>query len=217
MSKLVKALSLAGLLMLPVAAHAGDLNIGREALPQEIAAWNIDVRPDGLGLPPGKGSVAEGSKIFEEKCAMCHGDFGEGVGRFPVLAGGKGTLKAEHPIKTIGSYWPFASTIYDYIHRAMPFGAGQSLKPDEVYALTAYLLNLNDIVKSDFVLSDKNFTTIKMPNEHNFIMDDREKAEKIFWSHKPCMKDCSGPVKVVSRARALDLTPEKAKAKTKAD
>ena len=91
-----------------------------------IAGWDIDIRPDGMGLPPGQGSVAEGEPLYEAKCASCHGLFGEGEGRWPVLAGGEGTLDTLHPEKTVGSYWPYASTLWDYIHRAMPYPAPQS-------------------------------------------------------------------------------------------
>ncbi|MFG1360640.1 c-type cytochrome [Xanthobacter pseudotagetidis] len=182
--------------------------LGRPALPEEIAAWDIDVRPDGLGLPEGKGSVKEGEEAFLEQCAVCHGEFGEGAGRWPVLAGGAGTLKSERPEKTIGSFWPDASTAFDYIHRAMPFGNGQSLTADQTYAIVAYLLNLNDIVKDDFVLSKENFTKIVLPNRPNFFDDDREMAEKVFWNPNPCMKNCTGEVKVISHARILDVTPD---------
>ena len=105
------------------------------------------MRPDGQGLPNGKGTVAQGETIYLEKCAACHGDFGEGKDRWPVLSGGHGTLKADRPDKTIGSFWPYPSTLFDYIRRAMPFGDAQSLNADETYALTAYLLHLNEIIK----------------------------------------------------------------------
>lgn len=182
--------------------------LGRPALPEEIKAWDIDVRPDGVGLPPGKGSVHDGEQLFIDNCTACHGDFGEGAGRWPVLAGGKGSLKSERPEKTIGSYWPYASTVYDYIHRAMPFGAGQTLQPDQVYALVAYLLYLNDEVGDDFVLSQENFPTVKLPNEANFYDDDRETIESAFWNREPCMKDCKAKVEIISRARILDVTPD---------
>ncbi|MGB0903558.1 MAG: c-type cytochrome, partial [Mangrovicoccus sp.] len=127
-------------------SRQGGFGLGRAALPEEIASWDIDVRPDGQGLPEGKGDVWTGEEIFADNCAMCHGDFGEAVGRWPVLAGGQGTLTDDRPVKTIGSYWPYLSTVFDYVNRAMPFGNAQSLSPDEVYAITAYLLYLNDIV-----------------------------------------------------------------------
>ncbi|HEV2572373.1 cytochrome c [Methylocella sp. CPCC 101449] len=184
------------------------IGLGRIALPEEIAAWDIDIRPDGQGLPPGKGSVKEGEEVFLNQCAACHGEFGEGAGRWPVLVGGRGTLDKDNPDKTIGSYWPFASTTFDYIRRAMPFGNAQSLTPDEVYALTAFLLNMNDIVKDDFVLSRENFSSLKMPNVGGFYDDDRETTEKAFWKKNPCMKDCKPEVSVLNRARVIDVTPD---------
>lgn len=190
-----------------------QLGIGRPATEQEIAGWDIDVRPDGKGLPPGKGTVKQGEEIYMSQCAACHGEFGESAGRWPLLAGGAGTLKSHDPVKSVGSYWPYASTLFDYVRRAMPYGNAQSLSNDELYAVTAYVLSLNDIIRDDnFELSDKNFATIKMPNQA-FHDDDREKAEKHFWQKSPCMKDCTpGPMKVTGHARVLDVTPEAGKA-----
>ena len=182
--------------------------LGRPALPEEIAAWNIDVRPDGEGLPEGKGSVKDGEQLFLENCAVCHGEFGEGAGRWPVLAGGQGSLKSERPEKTVGSFWPYASTVFDYVHRAMPFGNNMSLSPDQTYAIVAYILNLNDLVPEDYVLTKENFPKVKLPNQPNFFLDDRETSEKAFWKADPCMKDCKAEVKITSRARILDVTPE---------
>jgi mono/diheme cytochrome c family protein len=191
------------------AAEAGKTGLGRPALPQEIAAWATDVRPDGKGLPPGKGSVKDGEKLFLERCAQCHGEFGEGAGRYPVLAGGRDTLAKDAPDKTIGSYWPYASTVFDYVRRAMPFGAAQSLTADETYALTAFLLNLNDIVPDEFVLTRDNFASIKMPNVDGFIDDDRATSEKSFWKKDPCMKDCKpGAARITGHATAIDVTPD---------
>lgn len=185
------------------------LGLGRAALPEEIAAWDTDVRPDGKGLPVGKGTVKQGDAIFQAQCASCHGEFGQGVGRWPVLAGGDGTLTADRPDKTVGSFWPDLSTVFDYIRRAMPFGNAQSLSNDEVYALTAYILSMNDIIKDEnFELNEKNFTSIKMPNEAAFYDDDREIAEKAFWNRESCMKDCRAAPKVVGRAIAVDVTPD---------
>lgn len=189
---------------------AGKYGLGREATKEEVKAWDIDVRPDGKGLPEGKGSVEKGEEVFQEKCASCHGEFGEGVDRWPVLTGGRGTLASDNPVKTIGSYWPYLSSVYDYIYRAMPFGDAQSLTADEVYALTAYLLNMNDIVDDDFVLSKENFTSIKLPNEKNFIKDNRPDTALIT-QKKPCMKNCKKEVKIIMRARILDVTPESEK------
>jgi cytochrome c len=192
-----------------VAKPAVKLGLGRAATPEEITAWDTDVRPDGKGLPVGKGTVKQGDDLFQEKCASCHGEFGQGVGRWPVLAGGAGTLKADRPDKTVGSFWPDLSTVFDYIKRAMPYGNAQSLTNDEVYALTAYILSMNDVVKDDnFELNEKNFTTIKMPNAAAFFEDDRETSEKQFWNSNPCMKDCRPTPKVTGRAMAIDVTPD---------
>ncbi len=131
------------------AAPAKHLGIGRTATPEEIAGWDIDIRPDGQGLPAGKGTVKQGEALYMEHCAACHGEFGESAGRWPILFGGEGTLASDDPVKSIGSYWPYASTVMDYIRRAMPFGNAQSLTNDELYAVTAYVLYLNDIIKDE--------------------------------------------------------------------
>lgn len=188
---------------------AAKLGLGRAALPEEVKAWDTDVRPDGQGLPVGKGTVQQGDELFQTHCASCHGEFGQGVGRWPVLAGGFGTLTADRPDKTFGSFWPDLSTAYDYIKRAMPFGNARSLSDDDVYALTAYLLSMNDIIKDEnFELNQTNFTSIKMPNAAAFYDDDREAAEKQFWSKEPCMTDCRPAPKVIGRAIAVDVTPD---------
>ena len=190
------------------------LGIGREATPEEIAGWDIDIRPDGHGLPVGKGTVKQGEPIYVERCAACHGEFGESAGRWPILSGGNGTLASHDPVKSVGSYWPYASTVFDYIRRAMPFGNAQSLTNDELYAITAYVLYLNDIIKDeDFELNDKNFahdqaaerrpisstTTARRPRRHSGSKD-------------PCMTNCApGEAKITGRARALDVTPETGK------
>lgn len=192
-----------------VSKTSSKLGLGRPALPDEIKAWDTDVRPDGKGLPPGKGTVKQGDVLFQAQCASCHGEFGEGAGRWPVLAGGAGTLKADRPDKTIGSFWPDLSTAFDYIKRAMPYGNARSLSDDDVYALTAYLLSMNDIIKDEnFELNDGNFKSIKMPNATAFYDDDRETAEKHFWKKDPCMKDCRSAPKVTGRAIAVDVTPD---------
>ncbi len=210
MSRFPRLLVAVVLLAVPLGtASAAKLGIGREAKPEEIKAWDIDVRPDGQGAPVGKGTWKQGEKLFQEQCASCHGEFGEGKDRWPVLAGGQGSLKHDRPDKTVGSYWPDATTLFDYIRRAMPFGNAQSLTPDQIYALTAYVLNLNDIIKEpDFELNQANLASIKMPNAGNFYDDDRETTEKAFWNRKPCMKDCKPEAKVLNRARVLDVTPD---------
>lgn len=195
----------------PQQPSGGPLDLGRPATETEIAAWNIDVRPDGTGLPVGRGTVADGEVLFTEVCASCHGDFGEGRDRWPVLAGGFDTLARQRPEKTVGSYWPYLSTVFDYVHRAMPFGNARSLSPDEVYALTAYILYLNDIVTDEeFELSSDNFTEIVMPNVDGFIPDNRASEEHYVESAgDPCMSECKAdPVEITMRAQVLDVTPD---------
>lgn len=195
----------------PVSAtrDGGVFGLGRAATGDEVAAWDIDIRPDGTGLPVGSGTVAEGEPIYSDNCAVCHGDFGEGVGRWPVLAGGHDTLTEDRPEKTIGSYWPYLSTVYDYVRRAMPYGNARSLSDDDVYALTAYLLYLNDVVTDeDFELSNENFTEIHLPNEENFIADSRPEEKHYAQKGDPCMSDCKpDAVEITMRARILDVTP----------
>lgn len=187
--------------------------VGRGAKPEEIAGWDIDIRPDGAGLPAGSGTVRAGETLYNEQCASCHGEFGESAGRWPMLAGGDGSLATHDPVKTVGSYWPYASTLMDYIRRAMPYGNAQSLSNDELYAVTAYVLYLNNVIEDEeFELNQKNFAAIKMPNAAKFIGDDREVAEKQFWQ-APCMTNCApGEARITGRASVIDVTPEAGKA-----
>ena len=207
MSKCLNALAV--LVALTGAVHATDrkLDIGRAATPAEIAGWDIDVRPDGQGLPSGKGSVKDGEQVYVMRCAACHGEFGESAGRWPQVAGGQGSLKSTDPVKTVGSYFAHLSTVIDYVRRAMPFGDAQSLANDEVYAVVAYMLFLNDIVDENFVLSKGTFAKVKMPNAGGFYDDDREDSEKAFWG-TPCMTDCKADVRITGRARVIDVTPD---------
>lgn len=216
MSKSVKAFALAGAMALAVSAAAFaqakkpavHFGIGAAATPEQIAGWDIDVRPDGQGAPPGKGSVKQGEEIYMQRCAACHGEFGESAGRWPQLAQGKGTLATHDPVKTVGSYFPYLSSVFDYVRRSMPFGDAQSLTNDELYAVVAYVLNLNDIVDDKFVLSRDTWKQVKMPNAGGFYDDDREKTEKAFWNAKPCMSNCGAPVKITGRAMVIDVTPD---------
>jgi cytochrome c len=185
-----------------------NYGIGHAATPAEIAGWDIDVRPDGQGAPPGHGSVKAGEQVYMDKCAGCHGEFGESAGRWPALAQGKGTLATNDPVKTVGSYFPYVSVVFDYIRRAMPFGDSESLTNDELYAVTAYVLNLNDIVDDKFVLSKDTWSQVKMPNRDGFYDDDRKTVEKAFWNANPCMKDCRGSVKITGHALSVDVTPD---------
>lgn len=143
---------------------------GRPATPDEIRLWDIDVRPDGRGLPDGRGSVARGKTVFEENCAACHGENGVG-GIKDRLAGGQGTLASDSPIKTVGSFWPYATTLFDYIHRAMPYQAPGSLEVDDTYAVAAYILSLNGILGPNGTLDKQSLPRIKMPNRDGFVPD----------------------------------------------
>ena len=192
-------LSLLAALCFAMPVMAEPLGLGRVAGPDEIAAWDIDVRPDGLGLPAGSGSVVQGEEVFIEKCAACHGDFAEGVGRYPALAGGLDTLQDERPMRTVGSFWPYLSTAYDFINRAMTVGYGEPASDDEIYAILAYLLYSNDLVDEDFVLSRENFNSIHLPNESGFYMDDRAQTELPLFTHDACMSDCKTDVEITAR------------------
>lgn len=158
---------------------------GRVPTAGEVALWNIDVRPDGVGLPPGRGTVARGQEVYANNCMGCHGERGQG-GIKDRLAGGVGSLATATPIKTVGSYWPYATTLYDYIHRAMPYQAPGSLSNDDYYALSAYLLDLNGILPDDGALDQSNLAKVKMPNRDGFvpepefahITNSRQKAAK---------------------------------------
>ncbi|SHK02323.1 sulfur dehydrogenase subunit SoxD [Shimia gijangensis] len=205
--KLVAGTTLAtSLIAAPVWAE--KFGLGRAALPEEIAAWDKDVAPDGTGLPAGSGDVLTGEEVFADNCAICHGDFAEGVDNWPKLAGGDGTLADKDPLKTVGSYWPYLSTTWDYVNRSMPFGSAQTMSTDDVYAIVAYILYSNDLVDEDFVLSDENFLDVEMPNAGGFIIDDRETSEAHFWKPEPCMKNCKDTVEITMRAAVLDVTPD---------
>lgn len=206
MSKYLKLTT--ALVLLSTPAYAAGFGLGRVALPAEIAAWDLDVSPDGTGLPEGSGDVLAGEEIFAEQCGVCHGDFAEGVDNWPKLAGGADTLNHDDPLKTVGSYWPYLSTTWDYVNRSMPFGNAQSLTPDEVYAITAYILYSNDLVDDDFVLSKATFAEFEMPNKDGFIIDDRIETEFSQWVGEPCMTNCKDEVKVTMRALVLDVTPQ---------
>ena len=173
---------------------------GRPASAAEIAGWDLDVRPDGTGLPEGRGSVAEGQAIYDAKCASCHGTFGESTD-YMAIAGGVGSLASDSPIRTTGSKLNYATTLYDYIRRAMPFNAPKSLTPDEVYALTAYVLNLNDILPADAVLDRRSLVAVRMPNrdgfttQHGFMRADGQPDTHA----KACMTNCAAEVQLLSQ------------------
>ena len=208
---LVKATLTGGLMLALTSAPAlpaeRPFNLGKIATAEEVAGWDIDVRPDGLGAPVGTGNAIDGEEVYADLCAACHGDFGEGIDRWPELVGGEGSLNTHDPLKTTGSYWPYASTLYDYIYRAMPFGEAQSLSHDETYQIVAFLLYMNDIVEDDFDLNHANIGTIKMPNRDGFFMPDpRPDAQPL--NAEPCMTNCNVATNIIGRARDIDVTPE---------
>jgi S-disulfanyl-L-cysteine oxidoreductase SoxD len=150
-------------------AQAPSYNVGRSPTKEEIQAWDISIGPDGKELPPGNGTAKQGAEIFAKKCAACHGPTSEGSQLAPRLLGGQGTLNTPQPVRTIGSYWPFATTVWDYINRAMPPGQGGSLSAAEVYALTAFVLFRNDIVKESELMDAKSLPKVQMPNRNGFV------------------------------------------------
>jgi S-disulfanyl-L-cysteine oxidoreductase SoxD len=193
--------------VLAVPALAEPLGLGRLALPAEIDAWDVAVLPDGTGLRAGGGSVLDGEDLWVDYCAACHGDFGEGAGAWPVIVGGIGTLTRERPVKTVESYWPYLSTVWDYVHRSMPFGGAQTLEVDDVYAIVAYILYSGGLVEDDFELTHENFTEIVLPNAAGFYPDDRDALEIPLFTQEPCMSDCREAPQVSFRATMLDVSP----------
>lgn len=159
----------ASLLALAAPAFAESPNLGQPVTPGELAAWNLSIAPDGSGLPKGKGTAAEGKAIYALKCAYCHGANGEG-GPSDRLVGGQGTLTSAQPVRTVGSYWPYATTIFDYVRRSMPLNNPQTLTSDEVYAITAYLLFANGIIGEKAVMDARTLPKVKMPNADSFFV-----------------------------------------------
>lgn len=179
------------------AAGVKNYHLGRVATPAEIAGWNIDVRPDGTGLPDAKGTVAQGEKVFDANCAVCHGAFGDS-NKYMALVGGVGSLGTEAPVSTVGSKLNYATTLYDYTNRAMPFPHSKTLTASEVYAVSAYVLNLNGIVPDDFVADRETLPKVKMPNRDGFVRFPglshvRGKPDT---HNTACMKDCPGSTKI---------------------
>ena len=172
-SLVVAAIAIA--LASPVLAY----DFGRPATPDEIALWDIDVRPDGKGLPPGSGTVVQGSQVFADNCAACHGNNGVG-GIKDRLAGGQGTLASANPLRTVGSYWPYATTLFDYIHSAMPYQAPGSLSNDDTYAVAAYILSLNGILPADGKLDRDSLPKVMMPNRDGFVPRPEFDPAKLF-------------------------------------
>ena len=190
---------------------AGKYGIGTPATEEQVLAWDIDVSPSGNTNLIGAGTAEDGEPIYQERCASCHGDFGDGgpSARYPILIGGSPEdLTEPNPDKTIGSYWPYASTVVDYIYRAMPFGDAQSLTPDEAYAISAWLLAENGVIDHDFVLSNENIGSIVMPNVDGFYMDDRPDTRVLAPGEQPCMTDCQPVIEIVHHASVLKVTPD---------
>jgi len=155
---------------LPILAQDRPFGIGRLASAEEIAKLNLTVYPDGRGLPRGGGNAQRGASVYKEKCAVCHNDKGEGrEAQYPALVGGRGTLASDKPKKTVGSFWPYATTVFDYIRRSMPFDDPSSLSTEDVYSLTAFILYLNGIVGEIQELNEKNLAAVVMPNRYGFV------------------------------------------------
>jgi mono/diheme cytochrome c family protein len=160
--------------------YNGDYPFGTSATPAEIQAWDKDVRPDGKGLPPGSGTYKAGAQIFAEQCSACHGDKLQGIrdpqlpqGGGPALVGGRGTLGTPKFKITVESYWPYSTTLFDYITRAMPYTAPGSLKPDEVYSLVAFILGEGHVISKSQVMDAKSLPKVQMPNRDGFYPDNR--------------------------------------------
>jgi len=160
-----------------VSAQSPALQVGRPPTPEEIRELGSAIAPDGTGLPQGSGTVAAGQKLFVAQCARCHGPAGEGdIGA--RLVGGQGTLATPRPLKTVGSFWPYATTLWDYVNRAMPFDQPGLLQPPEVYAAVAYVLNLNGIIAADQVMDAASLPKVRMPNRDGFVADPRPDVRK---------------------------------------
>jgi len=165
----------ASLLVLSSAALAEGPGLGRVATPDEIASWDVSIGPDGAGLPPGRGTPKQGETVFAKKCVACHGEKGAGKPN-DQLVGGRGSLSGEQaPVKTVGSFWPYATTLFDYVRRAMPLNAPKSLSDDEVYAVSAYILQLNGIIGEADAMDAQTLPQVQMPNRDGFIVFSRAK------------------------------------------
>lgn len=158
---------------------AAALDAQRAATPDEIRQRDYTVLPDGTGLPAGSGTAAKGRDVYKAKCAVCHNEKAEGKqGQYPQLVGGVGSLATSRPVKTVASYWPYATTLFDYIRRAMPYDQPRTLSNDEVYAVAAFLLSLDGIVKENDELNAKTLPQIRMPNRDGFVPDSRPDVKR---------------------------------------
>jgi cytochrome c len=170
------AIAVAALGVSGVAAQEGP-GLGVEISADDLAPWDISIETDGSGLPPGAGDVATGKAVYEAQCLACHGAEGAGTPN-DRLVGGHGTLDSLQQVRTIGSFWPYASTVFDYIRRAMPFTTPQSLSDDEVYAVTAYILHMNGIIDEDDVMNARTLARIRMPNADGFVLAYPERVDR---------------------------------------
>jgi mono/diheme cytochrome c family protein len=169
---IVVALAVAAQAFRPALAQSPTYGVGRAPTAEELKKIDIDVLPDGEGLPRGTGTAAAGKQIYTAKCLTCHGPTGQ-EGPQEILAGGRGSLATSKPVKTVGSYWPYATTLFDYIRRAMPFDHPGTLATDDIYAVSAYVLFLNGIVHEHDVLNEATLPKIEMPNRSGFVADPR--------------------------------------------
>ena len=151
---------------------AQTYGVGRPATADEVAAWDVTIGPEGSELPAGSGTAKDGAQVYEVRCKECHGDQGMG-GDHAALVGNPEQLKQTPPLKTVGSYWPYATTLFDYTRRAMPFEEPGTLSADQVYAVTAYILHLNGLVAEDDVLDRESLPRVVMPNRNGFVRDPR--------------------------------------------
>lgn len=157
------------------AALAESPDLGRAASPEEIASWDISIGPDGAGLPPGSGTPGQGVTVYVAKCLACHGEKGAGKPN-DQLVGGHGTLGAgQVPVRTVGSFWPYATTLFDYVRRAMPLNESKSLTSDETYAVVAYILQLNEVIGENDTINAQTLPAVRMPNRDGFVRFSREK------------------------------------------
>jgi len=169
MSMRDRLLVLCSALAFSCSAAAESPNLGRVATPEEVAAWDISIGPDGAGLPAGSGTARQGEAVYLAKCLGCHGERGAGKPN-DQLAGGQGTLApGQAPVKTVGSFWPYATTVFDYVRRAMPLNESKSLTNDETYAVVAYILQLNGVIGENDLIDARTLPMVRMPNRDGFV------------------------------------------------
>ena len=194
LARVARVARVVGAALVLTTAHAGAAPFGRPATSAEIAAIDIDVKPDGAGLPAGSGTAAAGEKIYAAQCAACHGATGV-EGPRDRLVGGLGSLATASPVKTVGSYWQYAPTLYDYINRAMPFTAPGTLSPDEVYAVSAYILMRNGVIGAADVMNRTTLPAVKMPNRNGFVVEPEFRHVTRKQAAAPSGRDQSGELR----------------------